>query len=87
MRLCRQCGRPLTAQQARQALARMIEAGVPLQEARSKSPRCYFCVGLLLRAGLRENPAENAGKSRTTKAERTEKPETRHETRLSDTHR
>jgi len=33
MKLCCACRRPLTGQQARQSLARMIEAGLTVQEA------------------------------------------------------
>jgi hypothetical protein len=58
MRLCRQCGRPLTAQQARQALARMIEAGLTVQEARSKSPRCFHCARQVGTASCTEEPVK-----------------------------
>jgi len=67
MRLCRRCGRPLTAQQARQALARMIEGGLPLQEARAKSPRCYFCVGLLLRVRAGEETKQEMSHATTNR--------------------
>jgi hypothetical protein len=37
MRLCLACGRPLTAQQARAAFARMLSGGLTVQEARTKA--------------------------------------------------
>jgi len=49
MRLCRRCGRPLTAQQARQALGRLLAAGMALPEAARRSPSCFRCAGLLIR--------------------------------------
>jgi hypothetical protein len=51
MRLCLGCGRTITGQQRLQSFARMVERGLSAAEARSKSPRCYYCTGLLLRAG------------------------------------
>jgi hypothetical protein len=44
MKLCRGCGRPVTGQQALAALARMIEQGLTVQEAKARSPSCFHCA-------------------------------------------
>jgi hypothetical protein len=69
MRLCVGCGRAITLQQSRQSLARMYEAGRSAAEARSKSPRCYYCTGLLLRAG-RVSDGEKTVKQEVSHADR-----------------
>ena len=71
MRLCLGCHRPVTGQQALAALARLIEAGLTVQEAKARSPSCFACsrrVQVLPRVSASDE-------------------EMKHETRLSDTHR
>jgi len=41
---CRSCARPVSGQQVRLAFACMIELGVPVAEARSRSPCCFACA-------------------------------------------
>ena len=71
MKFCRGCGRPVTGQQALQALGRMVEAGLTVAEAKARSPSCFACarrVQVLPRVSASDE-------------------EMKHETRLSDTHR
>jgi hypothetical protein len=71
MRRCLACGRAITLQQSRQSLARMIEAGMTVAEAKARSPSCFACarqVQVLPRVSASDE-------------------EMKHETRLSDTHR
>ena len=71
MKFCRGCGRPVSGQQALAALARLIEQGLTVAEAKARSPSCFACarqVQVLPRVSASDE-------------------EMKHETRLSDTHR
>ena len=69
MRLCLGCHRPVTGQQALAALARMIEAGLTVAEAKARSPSCFACARQARSAAQTLTPVVSPGSTTKDKQE------------------